>query len=208
LPGDEQNHEEKLYDADIQKHIYRGLNFTTLRLALLAIFWWKPDMEGDEWATANARYVIPQQHNWESPIDAGSNDTYIQYWINQDDRIIEDQIAGKKETVLKEADITVRFIGEQAEQWAKSMHHLAERETVAGIFLDFCNAELFEYVGPIVPMNIDYFKTKVGNAAIAFDVDMRIRYWEYMDLSDLRKPLEYIEFGEGEIISGNILAGG
>ena len=194
--------------SEHNKHTYQGLNFTTLRLALLAIFWWKPGMTEEEWAVKNARYVLPQQHNWENPIEAGSNDTYIQYWIDQDDRVIEDRNTGNEETVLKEADVSVRFLGEQAEQWAKAMHHLAEREAVAEVFLDFCNAELFEYVGPIVPMNVDYFKTKVGNAAIAFDLSMRLRYWEYMDLSDLHKPLEYIAVGKGEIISGRILAGG
>lgn len=193
---------------DGDKHVYKGLDFTTLRLALLAIFWWQPGMPEEAWAGKNARYVIPMQHNWELPIDAESNDTYIQYWIDRDDRITEDRNAGNEETVLKEADFTVRFIGEQAEQWAKAMHHLAERPAVADIFSDFCNAELFQYIGPIVPMNVDYFKTKVGNAAIAFDITMRVRYWEYMDLSDLHKPLEYISIGEGEIISGDMLAGG
>jgi hypothetical protein len=191
-----------------QPHVYQGLSFTTLRLALLALFWWKPGTEGDEWARKNARYVIPQQHNWMNPINASTGDTYIQYWIDRDDRVIQDRDTGREETVLKEADISVRFIGEQAEQWAKSMHHLTERDSVADIFRDFCNAELFEYVGPIIPVNVDYFRTKVGNAAIAFDIALRMKYWEYMDLSDLRKPLEYISIAAGEIISGGILAGG
>jgi hypothetical protein len=179
-----------------------------LRLALLALYWWKPGMEGDEWMRENARYVVPMQHNWANPIEAGTGDTYIQYWIDRDDRLVQDQDTGTEEMVLKEADITIRFVGEQAEQWARAMHHLAERNSVAGIFMDFCNAELLEYVGPIVPMSVDYFKTKVGNAAIAFDISLRVKYWEYMDLSDLRKPLDYIAVGSGTLISGGIPAGG
>jgi hypothetical protein len=188
--------------------LYKGLNFTTLRLALLAIFWWRPGMTGGEWMTKNARYVVPQQHNWFNPIEAGTHDTYIQYWIDQDDRLVQDADTGTEETVLKEADVTLRFIGEQAEQWAKAMHHLSQRQSVAGVFHDFCNAELFEYIGPIIPVNVDYFKTKAGNAAIAFDISFTMKYWEFMDLSDLRRPLEYISIAQGEIISGEILAGG
>lgn len=194
--------------SEEEKNTYQGLNFTTLRLALIALFWWKPGTEGDAWAVDNARYVLPMQHNWTNPIEAASGDTFIQYWIDRDDRIVQDGYEKAEETVLKEADVTVRFLGEQAEQWAKSLHHLAGRKSAAGIFGDFCHAQLFEYVGPIIPMPVDYFKTKVGNAAIAFDVSFRVQYWERMNLRALRKPLEYISVGSGELISGDFLAGG
>jgi hypothetical protein len=49
-------------------------------------------------------------------------------------------------------------------------------------------------------MNVDYFGT--GNSVIAFDVSFRLRYLEYMDLSDLLKPLEYISLARGEITGG------
>ena len=186
---------------------YQGLNFMTLRLALTALFWWRPGMEGDEWLK-NTRYVLPMQHNWDNPIVAESGDTFIQYWINRDDRIVQDGQVKTEAVVLKEADVAVRFIGVQAEQWAKSLHHLSERKSVAQVFQDFCNAQVLEYVGPIIPIPIDYFKTKVGNAAIAFDVSFQVQYWERMDLSDLRKPLEYIAIASGTLISGDFPAGG
>jgi hypothetical protein len=158
-------------------------------------------METDEWAK-NTRYVLPMQHNWDNPITAESGDTFIQYWIDRDDRIVQDGQVKTEEAVLKEADITVRFIGAQAEQWAKSLHHLSGRKSAAQIFYDFCNAQVFEYIGPVIPVSVDYFKTKVGNAAIAFDVSLQVRYWERLDLSDLRKPIEYIAVASGELISG------
>jgi hypothetical protein len=189
-------------------HTYRGLNFTTLRLALLAIYWWKPGMEDDTWARENAKYVIPMQHNWNNPIAADTNDTFIQYWIDRDDRETQDYNLGVYEEVLKTADVSLRFLGVQAEQWARAMHHLTKRKTVFEIFRDFCNGDALEYIGPIVPMNVDYFKTKVGNAAIAFDISFRMTYREYIDLSDLRKPLEYISFVPGEVVCGGVTAGG
>ena len=186
------------------EHTYEGLNFITLRLALIALYWWKPDMTDDSWVKSGLKYVIPQQHNWNNPIDAESNDTFIQYWINRDDRITQDYDDGAKNEVLKAADITIRFLGVQAEQWAKAFHHLTKRQSAADIFMDFCNGEALEYIGPIVPMNVDYFPAKTGNAAIAFDITFTMRYCEYIDLSDLRKPLDYIALVPGEIVEGTI----
>jgi hypothetical protein len=183
------------------KHTYEGLNFTTLRLALLAIYWYKPGMEGDEWVK-NIKYVVPAQHNWWNPINAGTNDTYIQYWIDRDDRLTQDYNEGTKVIVLKVADITVRFLGAQAEQWARAFHHLTRRQSVGEIFQDFCNGEALEYIGPIVPVNVDYFAAHTGNTVIAFDISFSMKYREYMDLGDLRKPLEYLSIVPGEVISG------
>jgi hypothetical protein len=180
-------------------HSYAGLSFVTLRLALLAMYWWKPGAKDDSWARDNAKYVVPMQHNWSNPIDAEANDTFIQYWIYRDERLGNDYNEGTKNEVDKLADITVRFLGVQAEQWAKAFHHLTHRQSVFGIFQDFCNGEALEYIGPIVPMNVDYFRSKVGNTAVAFDVSFRLRYREYIDLSDIRKPLEYIAFPAGDI---------
>jgi len=185
-------------------HTYEGLNFTTLRLALIALYWWKPGMEDDSWLKSGLKYVIPQQHNWNLPINAESNDTFIQYWINRDDRLTQDRDTGETNETLKVADITARFLGVQAEQWARALHHLTQRESAAQIFFDFCNGEAFEYIGPIVPMNVDYFPSKTANAAIAFDVALSVKYREYMDLSDLRNPVTYIPLVPGEIINGSV----
>ena len=185
-----------------QALVYTGLNFHTLRLALCALYWWQNGDDSGEWIK-NLKYVIPMQHNWNVPIKAESTDTYIQYWINKDDRLTQDWYGGEqneKETARKVADIKVRFMGVQAEQWAKAFHHLTQRNSVPGIFLDFCNAEVLEYVGPIVPMNVDYFRT--GNTSVAFDLTFRLEYKEYLDLSDLRKRLMYVSVGSGELLEG------
>jgi hypothetical protein len=185
----------------IKQHTYEGLNFVTLRMALLALYWWKPGMTDDAWAKDNAKYVIPMQHNWANPIDgAEAHDTFIQYWIDRDERLTQDYNDGVFEKTLKVASITVRFLGEQAEQWARALHHLTKRNSAPEIFADFCNGETLEYVGPIVPINVDYFRG--GNAIIAYDISLSIKYVERLDLSDLRKPLEYISIVPGEIISG------
>jgi hypothetical protein len=188
----------------LREHTYEGLNFTTLRLALAAIYWWKPDMEGDSWLRNGLQYVIPMQHNWSNPISAETHDTFIQYWIDRDDRLTQDYVDRVKQEVLKAADITIRFLGAQAEQWARAFHHLTKRQGIYDIFMDFCNGEALEYIGPIVPTNVDYFPSKTGNAAIAFDISFSVRYREYMDLSDLRRRLAYINLVPGELIEGSI----
>jgi hypothetical protein len=99
--------------------------------------------------------------------------------------------------VLKVADISLRFMGVHAEQWAKAFHHTAQRPRVASILRDFCNGEALEYVGPIRPVNVDYFRR--GNTTIGHDVSFSLKYVEYMDLSDLRKPLEYISLAAGTV---------
>jgi hypothetical protein len=180
---------------------YQGLTFATLRLALTAIYWWDPKDPADGAWLKNQRYVVPMQHNWFNPIGAESNDTYIQYWIDEDDRLTQDYYgADQTEETLKVASVSLRFMGVQAEQWAKALHHLSRRPRVAEIFHDFCNGEVLEYISPIRPMNVDYFKS--GNTTIGHDVSFSLRYREYMDLSGLREPLEYISLAAGTVHTG------
>jgi hypothetical protein len=146
------------------------------------------------------KYVVPMQHNFENPIKACTGDTFIQYWIDRDDRIAQDYNADTFQVVEKTADVTVRFLGAQAEQWAKALHHIAGRPIVWQILEEACNATILEYIRPIVPVNVDYFG--VGNSAIAFETGFTLRYMEYMDLSDLRKPLEYISLPAGTLVEG------
>jgi hypothetical protein len=182
---------------------YEGVAFEPLRLALTAIYWWEPDVEEENESAwlANIKYVVPMQHNWMNPINAESNDTYIQYWIDSDERLTQDYYGSDQtESVLKVADVSLRFMGEHGEQWAKAFHHLTKRPRVAEIFRDFCNAETLERIGPIRPTNVDYFRT--GNTTIGYDVSFSLRYIEYMDLSSLRDPLEYILLGAGTVSTG------
>lgn len=180
-------------------HEYQGLTFDRLRYALAAIYWHDPSVtdEDGSWAK-NIKYVIPQQHNWFNPIDGdGEKDTFIQFWIDSDDRIAEDYNEDVYEAVQKVADISLRFVGAQGEQWAKAFHHLARRGVVGEILNDFCNGGMLDYVRPIVPMNVDFFKT--GNSVIAFDTGFTLHYTEFMDISDLRGPLQYVSVVPGGI---------
>jgi hypothetical protein len=180
---------------------YQGLTFETLRMALTAIYWWDPKAPADGAWAENRKYVVPMQHNWRNPISAETNDTYIQYWIDSDDRLTQDYHSGAQtEETMKAAEITLRFMGVQAEQWAKAFHHMTQRPRVAEIFRDFCNGATLEYISPIRPMNVDYFRS--GNTTIGYDVSFSLQYVEYMDLSGLREPLEYISVAAGTVRTG------
>jgi hypothetical protein len=178
---------------------YRGVNFDTVRLAVAAIYFWRKDMPEEEWAEC-LKYVVPMQHNVENPIIPGSQDTWIQYWIDDDDRITQDFMRTGKNEALKVAHITLRFLGVRGEQWAKAFHHLTKRKSVGYILEGYCQAKMLEYVSPIVPSNVDYFGT--GNTTVAFTLGFDLRYLESIELSYW--PLEYISLAPGKIISGGL----
>jgi hypothetical protein len=177
--------------------VYDGVTFDNVRAALCATYFFYRGMPQDEWKQA-LEYVVPMQHNFESPIEPGSQDTWIQFWINEDDRHTQDYNADNMNQTLKSAHITVRFLGVRGETWAKAFHHLTQRQGVPGYFAAYCNAKMLEYISPIVPINVDYFG--VGNTTIAFTLSFNLVYIESMDLN--WEPLEYILIGSGEMISG------
>jgi hypothetical protein len=172
---------------------YEGVNFANLRAAVAAVYFMHEDMPESEWREA-LKYVIPMQHNFQNPIEPGSQDTWIQFWIDEDDRLTQDANADDANGTLKTARVTLRFLGRRAEVWAKVFHHLAKRKSVPAYFAEYCNAEMLEYVSPIVPMNVDYFK--VGNTTVAHDLGFSLRYMEYMEFNN--GPLEYISVAPGE----------
>jgi hypothetical protein len=178
---------------------YEGVNFDTIRLAIAAIYFWRKDMTPEEWAEC-VKYVVPMQHNVENPIKPGSQDTWIQYWIDEDDRVTQDYSRADKNQTLKVAHITLRFLGVRAEQWAKAFHHLTKRKSVGYILEGYCRAVMLEYVSPVVPINVDYFGT--GNTTIAFTLGFDLKYVESIKLC--HKPLEYISIAPGEILYGGL----
>ena len=113
------------------------------------------------------------------PIEKDSNDTYIQYFIEFDRRYTQDSYDDKENKTLKVASIQLRFTGKDAETWAKSMHHLTKRADIGEILWCVCGAEVLESVGEIRPALIDFFGK---NGQIAFDVRIRLRYWETIEL--------------------------
>jgi hypothetical protein len=175
---------------------YSGVSFESVRDALCATYFGNNVTE--EEYNEVIKFVVPMQHNFENPIEPGSQDTWIQYFLDEDDRLTQDYNIRDRNETLKVARITIRFLGRRAETWAKAFHHLTKRKGVPHYFAELCNGVMLEYVGPIIPMPVDYFK--VGNAVIAHDLSFSIVYKEYMKFD--WEPLELISIGPSEIISG------
>jgi hypothetical protein len=179
--------------------ITEGLTFDNLRAALAWIYFGHVDMPQDEWRGVALEHVVPLQHNIENPItflggtDLSPKDTFIEYWIDDDDKLTQDSVGWttvkesedaktwyRTNECLKLARITVRFVGAVAEAWAKLLHHTTMRDDVAGVFREYCNADVLEHVGSIRPINVDYFGNQ--NTAVAYDVVMMLQYKEVIKL--------------------------
>ena len=176
---------------------YNGVTFQNVRAAVCATYFLYKDMPVEEWQKA-LRYVVPAQHNFENPIEPGSQDTWIQFWIDEDDRLTQDYNGPETNQTIKVAHITLRFLGKRGETWAKAFHHLTKRRSVAAFFEEYCNAVMLEYVSPVIPMNVDYFGA--GNTTISFNLSFNLQYIEYMEFD--REPLDFISMPEGEITGG------
>lgn len=191
-----------------------GVTFESIQAALIMIHYGYDGDTPDDLFEAAKRHVLPMQHNFENPIVAeGENaqDTWIEYWIDDDDKLTQDSIRQEMFSddplnptditnanvtyAQKVARITLRYIGRNAEMWAKLMHHLTKRESVGTILRKCCQAQFLEKPGPIKPMNIDYFG--VQNTAIAFDIEFSLEYEERIRLP--AKPLEYLRMAAGTI---------
>ena len=167
----------------------QGVTFNNVRQMLAYIFY------GKDFDPAVAfKYIIPMQSNFFNPIEKDSNDTYIQYFIEFDRRYTQDSYDDKENKTLKVASIQLRFTGKDAETWAKSMHHLTKRADIGEILWCVCGAEVLESVGEIRPALIDFFGK---NGQIAFDVRIRLRYWETIELP--WKQLQHVSIGPGKI---------
>ena len=190
--------------AGIDLRIY-GVNFDTVKEALVALFFKYEGMTTEELNTCRG-YVLPMQHNFEQPIKPESQDTWIQFWIDNDDRMTQDYNKEGINWTSKTAHITVRFLGARAEAWAKAFHHLSGRQTPNIIWYYYCNAEALEYISPIIPTNVNYFG--VGNTTIAFTIGFNLKYMEGLDFrpvkgEDTTQRLMYISLAEGTIQAVN-----
>ena len=172
---------------------YTGATFATVQAALCATYFLYNGMPQEEWVEA-LKYVVPMQHNFQNPIEPGSQDTWIQYWIDEDDRHTQDYNSGDENKTLKTAHITVRFLGVHAEKWAKAFHHLTKRQSVATHFAYYCNGKMLEYISPILPINVDYFGS---NTVVAHTLSFNLVYEETIKLD--WEPLEFISMGQGDI---------
>lgn len=183
--------------------ITKSVTFSTIRGALTDMYFAYDGMTEEEFKEY-MKYVVPMQHNWQNPLNVtGAGDTYIQYWIDSDTRITQDWNDHNENKTLKLAQVRVRFIGKEAELWAKLFHHVTKRKQIGAIFNAYCNATMLEYVGPIVPINIDYFGT--ANATKAFNITFRLQYEEVLDFTSGSGGgiLRYISFPSGNITVEN-----
>ncbi len=166
-----------------------GVSFVQLRQCLYYLYFGK-----DYPAEKAYKYIVPFQRNYESPLQAGEFDTYIQYSVDRDIRITQDAYNYDKNEVHKVAFCHIRFVGTHAEEWAKVFHHLTKRSDTAQIWWDVCHAELLEGVGDIIAKTIDYFGT---GASIAFDIHFKLHYIESIDCD--WSPLKGVSLASGNV---------
>ena len=184
-----------------------GVTFETLRCAITDLYFRHKGMTQEQFDAAK-EFVIPMQHNFMNPIEPGTQDTWIQYWINNDERLTHDYNRGNWNMTMKVAHCTIRFLGVRAELWAKAFHHLTRHQYCANIFKAYCQAMILPAISPIVPINVDYFK--VGNTTKAFGLTFKLQYDEVLDftLGSGGDRLEYISFAAGQIVNEQSVEGG
>ena len=202
--------------------VYTGVNFNTLRKAIYLIFFGVDkikdengntikDARGNELARCNDfsspkyRYIVPLQGNFDNPLEQENpeelaHNTFIEYWIERDISLTQDDYTEDEEGNAVDrqkciAPILLRFIGKDAEDWAKTFRHMTKREGVSEIFYKVCGAEKLEYTMPIIPRRINF---SGKNSQIAFDVRFKLYYDECIRTG--WQPLEGINFKvEGHI---------
>jgi hypothetical protein len=178
---------------------YLGVNFNNLRKALYLLFFGVDNGACNSFDSPKYKYIIPMQGDFENPLQIGDKDTYVMYWIEHDESLTQDDFVEDDETGYNRqkcvATILLRFIGKDAETWAKSLRHLAKRDNVTIIWSSVCNAEKLEYTSPIRPKRV-YYSGK--NSEIAFDIRFKLYYDE--TISTGWKPLEGVNITvKGEV---------
>ena len=190
---------------------YSGVNFNNLRKALYLMFFGVDPIYDEnkkiigaysqDFSAPKYKYIVPMQGNFENPLQGDfAHDTFIQYWISDDRSLTQDDYTEDDEGFAVDrqkciATVLLRFIGKEADTWAKTFRHLTKRNEVCKIWYGVCGAEKLEYTMPIVPRKINYFGK---NSQIAFDVRFKLYYDECIRTG--WQPLEGINFKvEGHI---------
>ena len=184
---------------------YYGVSFSNLRKALYLLYFGVDGGACNRFDSPKYRYIVPMQGNFENPVDYGSKDTYIQYWIESDQSLVRDgyeqQGDGSWNMQKCVASVLLRFVGRDAEDWARAFRHMCLRKDVGEIWSGVCNAEKLPYTSPIVPRKI---YNSGMNASIAFDIRFKLYYDECIATG--WKPLEGVCFDVvGDItVSGDV----
>lgn len=174
-----------------------GVSFANLRKALHLLYFGARDGACNDFSSEKYRYIIPMSGAFDNPLlgkGDPSKDTFILFWVErdsslvQDDYYIDDDNNGwDRQRCI--ADVLVRFVGKEAEDWARSLRHLTKRKGVAAIWSGVCNAEKLEYTSPLIPRRVDYFGR---DSQIAFDIRFRLYYDEYIATG--WEPLDGVSF--------------
>ena len=169
--------------------VYWGVTIDNLRQAFYYLYY------GKNYPREEAmKFILPMQNNFFSPIEAASDDTYILVTYTTDDSITTDANSPATNYTIKRAECSVRFVGAQAEIWAKALHHMRSRPAFYKIWLGTCQAEFLKYIGAINTMPVSFFGK---NFNTAFDIDFYLEYKESIDLGWL--PLENVSVAPGNI---------
>lgn len=174
-----------------------GVSFANLRKALHLIYFGAQDGACNDFTSAKYKYIIPMSGAFDNPLLANEDptkDTFIMFWVErdssltQDDYYIDDNNTGwDRQRCI--ADVLVRFVGKEAEVWARALRHLTKRKGISAIWSGVCNAEKLEYTSPLIPRRVDYFGR---DSQIAFDIRFRLYYDEYIATG--WEPLEGVSF--------------
>lgn len=163
---------------------YNGVNFNNLRKALYLIIFGIDNGKCNAFSSEKYKYIIPIQGVFENPLKGeDAKDTFVLFWIEQDKSLTQDDYIQDGDKAFNRqkcvANVLLRFVGRNAEQWVRIFRHLTKRDIVGSIFYGVCNAEKLEYTSPIIPRRVDYFgKT----SQIAFDIRFKLYYDERIDI--------------------------
>lgn len=183
---------------------YYGVNFNNLRKALYLIYFGTDDGACESFDSPKYKYLIPLQGNFENPVEPGSKDTYIQYWIENDTSLTRDGFRQEGDDSWNEqkcvAAILLRFVGRDAEDWARAFRHMCLRQDIGAIWSGVCNAEKLAFTAPLVPRKLYNHGL---SATIGFDIRFKLYYDECIATG--WKPLEGVYLGIlGDITAGNV----
>ena len=158
---------------------YLGVNFNNLRKALYLLYFGVDNGNCNSFDSPKYKYIIPMRGNFDNPMDFEESDTYIMYWIEEDKSLTEDDYVQDGEIGYNRqkcvANILVRYVGKEAEDWAKAFRHLCKRNGVTDIWSGVCNAEKLVHTAPIIPRKVSY---SGKNSQIAFDIHFKLYYDE------------------------------
>lgn len=174
---------------------YLGVNFNNLRKALYLLYFGIDNGACNDFSSPKYQYIIPMQGSFDNPMQLSEHDTYIMYWIVKDESLTEDDYVVDEETNIGYnrqkcvATVQCRFIGKEAEDWARALRHLCKRKGVTDIFEGVCNGFKLVQTMPITPRRVSYYGI---NNEIAFDVRFKLYYDEC--ISTRWQPLTGVDF--------------